>query len=118
MSAELIAQLASSGMTMREAAASEGLTYWQMRKLRDQHKAIPWQSSARPLTGAIAAQIRADDRPAAEVAQAYGISLPHVGSRSPRVHLSCAPSAWVRASPCSCQLRSWAGPSAHVRSLP
>ena len=78
MSAELVASLASSGMTMREAAASEGLTYWQMRKLRDQHKEIPWRSSARPLTGEIAAQIRADDRPAAEVAQVYGISLPHV----------------------------------------
>ena len=78
MSAELVARLASSGMTMREAAASEGLTYWQMRKLRDQHKAIPWRSSARPLTGEIAAQIRADDRPAAELAQVYGISLPHV----------------------------------------
>ena len=78
MSAELIAQLASSGMTQREAAASIGLPFWQFRLLRDQHKAIPWQSSARPLTGAIAAQIRADDRPAAEVAQAYGISLPQL----------------------------------------
>lgn len=78
MSAELVASLASSGMTLREAAASEGLTYWQMRKLRDQHKEIPWRSSARPLTGEIAAQIRADDRPAAELAQVYGISLPHV----------------------------------------
>ena len=28
--------------------------------------------------GEIAAQIRADDRPAAELAQVYGISLPHV----------------------------------------
>ena len=58
MSAELIERLASSGMTLRQAAASIGMSYYQFRKLRDMHKAIAWS-----LTDAERAGLEAGRRP-------------------------------------------------------
>ena len=45
MSRELIEHLASSGMSLREAAESVGMKFYQFRNLRDLHKDVKWQTS-------------------------------------------------------------------------
>ncbi len=42
MSRELMIELASAGITTKEAAKRAGMNYYQFRMLRDLHRDIPW----------------------------------------------------------------------------
>lgn len=84
MSAELIASLASSGMTQREAAAKLGMPYRTFRDLRDLYPDIKWRISAGQRAGLRTlhkldtqkvAEILADTRMARLIADDYGVSL-------------------------------------------
>ena len=83
MSAELMANLASSGMTQREAAASIDMPYYQFRNLRSMYPQIRWSlpdkqrgglNGRHKLDAKKAAEIRTDSRPTAQIAAMYGVS--------------------------------------------
>ena len=87
MSADLIASLASSGMTIREAAASCGLPFSKFKDMRAQYKHIKWRTpdsqikglargslACSKLTPERAAMIFSDPRTPTEIAACFGVS--------------------------------------------
>lgn len=87
MSRELIERLASSGMNMKQAAASIGMKFHLFRDLREMYMDIPWQPSDRQrqapserckLSWEQKAAIIADPRNTREIADDYGINRSYV----------------------------------------
>jgi hypothetical protein len=51
MSRALIIELASAGITLKEAARRAGMSYYQFRMLRDMHLDVPWSMTPAQLRG-------------------------------------------------------------------
>ena len=51
MSRELMIELASAGITTKEAAKRAGMNYYQFRMLRDLHRDIKWPPTPARLAG-------------------------------------------------------------------
>ena len=84
MSRELMIELASAGITTKEAAKRAGMNYYQFRMLRDLYPDIKWRISAGQRAGLRTlhkldtqkvAEILADTRMAKLIADDYGVSL-------------------------------------------